>query len=79
MAGIGNKAYYRTPVLLQPAMTPYRTAIELPATEEAARTHLAIPMSAVLGVEQAAEVTQAVRAATEGRDRTALASAGEHR
>jgi dTDP-4-amino-4,6-dideoxygalactose transaminase len=79
VAGIGTKAYYRTPIHLQPAMTPYRTAIELPATEEAARTHLAIPMSAVLGAAQAAEVTQAVRAATDGRDRTALASAGEHR
>src|SRR5665213_1976267 len=71
-AGIGNKAYYRTAVHLQPAMNPYRTAVELPATEEAARTHLAIPMSAVLDAEQAAEITQAVRAAAEGRGRTAL-------
>jgi dTDP-4-amino-4,6-dideoxygalactose transaminase len=77
-AGIGSKAYYRIPIHRQPAMSPYRPAVELPATEEAARTHLAIPMSAVLGAEQAAEVTQAVRAAAEGRERTALASAGEH-
>ena len=36
------------PLHRQPAMSGYRTAVELPATEEAARTHLAIPMSAVL-------------------------------
>jgi dTDP-3-amino-3,4,6-trideoxy-alpha-D-glucose transaminase len=76
-AGIGNKAYYRTPIHRQPAMRPYRTAVELPATEEAAATHLAIPMSAVLGPEQAAEVTEAVRAARGGGERTAVASARE--
>ena len=58
-------------------MSPYRTAVELPATEEAARTHLAIPISAVLGREQATEVTDAVRAAGEGPKPTALASARE--
>ena len=73
-AGIGNKPYYRTPLHLQPAMSPYRTAVELPATEEAARTHLAIPMSAVLDAAQATEVTEAVRSATAERERTALAS-----
>jgi dTDP-4-amino-4,6-dideoxygalactose transaminase len=43
-------------------MSRYRTAVELPATDEAARSHLAIPMSAVLSADQAAEVTAAVRA-----------------
>jgi dTDP-4-amino-4,6-dideoxygalactose transaminase len=62
-AGIGQKAYYRTPVHRQPAMAAYGAGVELPATEEAARTHLAIPMSAVLSPEQAAEVTDAVRRA----------------
>jgi dTDP-3-amino-3,4,6-trideoxy-alpha-D-glucose transaminase len=61
-AGHGQKAYYRTPVHLQPAMLDYGAAAELPATAEVARTHLAIPMSPVLGPEQAAEVTAAVRA-----------------
>ena len=75
-AGIGNKAYYRTPLHLQPAMTPYRTTVELPATDEAARTHLAIPMSAVLDREQAEEVTQVVRTARDARERTTVASAG---
>jgi dTDP-4-amino-4,6-dideoxygalactose transaminase len=61
-AGIGHKAYYRVPVHRQPAMAHLGTGVELPATDEVARTHLAIPMSPVLGAEQAAEVTGAVRA-----------------
>jgi dTDP-4-amino-4,6-dideoxygalactose transaminase len=59
-AGIGVKAYYRVPLHRQPAMAPYPPAVELPGTEEAARTHLAIPMSPVLTREQAAEVVAAV-------------------
>jgi dTDP-4-amino-4,6-dideoxygalactose transaminase len=57
-AGIGCKAYYRTPIHRQPAM---RTDVELPGTDEAARTHLAIPMSPVLSAAQADEVTAAIR------------------
>jgi dTDP-3-amino-3,4,6-trideoxy-alpha-D-glucose transaminase len=56
-AGHGQKAYYRTPVHLQPAMRGYSNGASLPATDEVARTHLAIPMSPVLSREQAAEVT----------------------
>jgi dTDP-4-amino-4,6-dideoxygalactose transaminase len=62
-AGVGNKAYYRTPVHRQPAMARYGAGVELPATEEIARTHLAIPMSPVLDADQAAEVVAAARAA----------------
>ena len=61
-AGIGQKAYYRVPVHRQPSMRDYPPRVDLPATTEVARTHLAIPMSAVLSAEQAAEVTDAVRA-----------------
>jgi dTDP-4-amino-4,6-dideoxygalactose transaminase len=61
-AGHGQKAYYRTPVHEQPAMREYAGGSALPATAEVARTHLAIPMSPVLGPEQAAEVTATVRA-----------------
>ena len=60
--GIGHKAYYRMPVHRQPAMRGYAAGVELPVTDELARTHLAIPMSPVLTREQAAEVTAAVRA-----------------
>ena len=66
-AGIGNKAYYRVPTHRQPAMREYAPAGALPGTDEAARTHLAIPISPVLSREQAAEVTAAVRDA--GLDR----------
>ncbi|MEA2226612.1 MAG: hypothetical protein QOF04_242 [Solirubrobacteraceae bacterium] len=61
--GIGHKAYYRVPTHLQPAMAEWGAALDLPGTGEAARTHLAIPMSPVLTAEQAAEVTAAVREA----------------
>jgi dTDP-4-amino-4,6-dideoxygalactose transaminase len=66
-AGIGHKAYYRVPTHLQPAMREYAPDRELPGTGEAARTHLAIPMSPVLSAEQAGEVTGAIRDAGLGR------------
>jgi dTDP-4-amino-4,6-dideoxygalactose transaminase len=59
-AGIGNKRYYATPLHRQAAMRPW-SDVELPGTDEAARTHLAIPMSPVLTREQADEVVAAVR------------------
>jgi len=37
--------------------------VTLPGTEEAARTHLAIPISPVLSGEQVEQVVSAVRAA----------------
>jgi dTDP-3-amino-3,4,6-trideoxy-alpha-D-glucose transaminase len=65
-AGIGHKVYYRVPAHRQPAMADHPPAVELPGTDEAARTHLAIPMSPVLGREQADEVVAAVRDARLG-------------
>jgi dTDP-4-amino-4,6-dideoxygalactose transaminase len=64
-AGIGCKAYYRVPLHRQAAMRPW-SDVELPGTDEAARTHLAIPMSPVLTREQAEEVVAAVRDADLG-------------
>jgi len=61
--GVGHKAYYRTPVHRQPAMAEFGAGVELPATDEVARTHLAVPMSPVLAREQVDEVVDAVRAA----------------
>jgi dTDP-3-amino-3,4,6-trideoxy-alpha-D-glucose transaminase len=66
-AGVGHKAYYRVPTHLQPAMREYAPHVPLPGTDEAARTHLAIPMSPVLSPEQAGEVAAAVRDAGLGR------------
>jgi dTDP-4-amino-4,6-dideoxygalactose transaminase len=59
-AGIGHKAYYRTPVHLQPAMRDLAAGRALPGTEVAARQHLAIPMSAVLDAQQVRAVVTAV-------------------
>lgn len=66
-AGIGHKIYYRVPTHEQPAMREYAPANALPGTAEAARTHVAIPMSPVLSREQADEVVAAIRDAGLGR------------
>jgi dTDP-3-amino-3,4,6-trideoxy-alpha-D-glucose transaminase len=60
-AGVGSKAYYRVPAHQQPSMLEWGADAELPATDEVARTHLAIPISPVMGREQAAAVVAAVR------------------
>jgi dTDP-3-amino-3,4,6-trideoxy-alpha-D-glucose transaminase len=60
-AGIGHKPYYRTPVHRQLPMREWGAGVDLPGTEQAARTHLAIPMSPVLTPAQAEEVVAAVR------------------
>lgn len=61
--GIGQKAYYRTPVHRQPAMREYGANARLPATDELAETHLAIPMSPVLDRLDAIQVVSAIREA----------------
>jgi dTDP-4-amino-4,6-dideoxygalactose transaminase len=58
---IGAAGYYRTPVHRQPAMRPFAGGAELPATDEAAAQHLAIPISPVLDRQAAIEVTSAIR------------------
>jgi dTDP-3-amino-3,4,6-trideoxy-alpha-D-glucose transaminase len=60
-AGIGARAYYRTPVHAQPPMAQWAPSHDLPGTTEAARTHLAIPMSAALTAAQTDEVCTAIR------------------
>ena len=61
-AGIECRPYYRTPVHRQEAMRRWGEGVDLPATEYASQTHLAIPMSPLLGREQADEVVGALRA-----------------
>jgi dTDP-4-amino-4,6-dideoxygalactose transaminase len=61
---IQTRPYYRVPAHRQPAMAAYAGGAPLPGTEEAARTHLAIPMSPVLTREQAEEVVEAIRCAS---------------
>ena len=67
-AEIGHKAYYRVPIHRQPAMREFG-AVDLPVTDELARTHLAIPMSPVLSREQVAEVSEAAHAVVANRMR----------
>jgi dTDP-4-amino-4,6-dideoxygalactose transaminase len=59
-AGIGQKAYYRVPAHLQPAMRGWPPAVELPGTDEVAASHLAIPMSPLLSRPQAELVVSAI-------------------
>ncbi len=62
-AGIQARGYYRTPVHRQPAMAGWGAAADLPATDEVARTHLALPIGPELTAEQAGQVVAALRAA----------------
>ena len=61
--GIGARGYYRTPVHRQPAMADWGRDARRPGTDEAARTHLAIPMSPVLDRLDAIQVVSAIREA----------------
>ena len=56
--GIGARGYYRTPCHRQAPMRDYATA-ELPATDELARTVIALPMGPELSTEQAEAVVAA--------------------
>jgi dTDP-4-amino-4,6-dideoxygalactose transaminase len=48
--GIEARGYYRTPSHRQPALEPYVTReVSLVATDELARTNLALPMGPTLG------------------------------
>lgn len=64
-AGVGARPYYRRPLHRQPAMASFvGPGLTLPATDELSATNLALPISPVLGDEQAREVVAALAAAT---------------
>ena len=65
-ARVGHRGYYRTPLHRQPALRAFAAATPLPATEEAARTNVALPMNPLLSVRDAAEVVAAVASARNG-------------
>ena len=56
--GVGARRYYTVPVHRQPATQRYATA-ELPGTDEAARTGIALPMGTGLSEEDVREVVEA--------------------
>jgi dTDP-4-amino-4,6-dideoxygalactose transaminase len=57
--GIGARGYYRVPVHRQPAMAGFAEGARLPATDEVARTHLALPMGTQLTDDMVLEVVAA--------------------
>jgi dTDP-4-amino-4,6-dideoxygalactose transaminase len=59
-AGIEARAYYRVPVHRQPAMTEFGD-VELPGTEEAARTNFAIPMGTGLQSDHVDQVVHTLQ------------------
>jgi dTDP-4-amino-4,6-dideoxygalactose transaminase len=68
-AGIGARSYYRVPVHRQPAMAMWAHPTQnasLPGTDEAARRHLAIPISAAITREQVREVVDAIARCASG-------------
>ena len=63
-SGVAAQGYYRSPVHLQPAMARFvPDGLELPGTDEAARTNVALPMGTQLSDEDVREVVQACAAA----------------
>jgi dTDP-4-amino-4,6-dideoxygalactose transaminase len=59
-AGIAARGNYRVPVHRQRPMAPYAAGVELPGTDEAAATNLALPMGPTLGSEVARAVAVAL-------------------
>jgi dTDP-4-amino-4,6-dideoxygalactose transaminase len=62
-AGIETRALYERPVHRQPAMTSYANAADLPGTDLAARTNLALPIAPGRTSEDAHSVVEALRQA----------------
>jgi dTDP-4-amino-4,6-dideoxygalactose transaminase len=60
---INARSYYRTPVHRQPAIEPLAGGVELPATDELARTNLAVPMGPTIGRDEAEQVVAALEQA----------------
>jgi dTDP-4-amino-4,6-dideoxygalactose transaminase len=66
-AKIEARPNYERPLHRQTAMEPYAVGAELPATEEAARSNLALPMGPTRGAETVRLVVEALRQAVNCR------------
>ena len=62
-AGVASRSYYRVPVHRQPAMAPWPPDGDLPGTERAAHTNLALPMGPTLGPAAATAVANTLSTA----------------
>jgi len=60
---IETRALYERPIHRQPAMTPYAQGTDLPGTDLAARTNLALPIGAARTVAEVRTVVDALRQA----------------
>ncbi len=61
-AGIGARGYYRIPVHRQKGMRDYASGVELPGTDRAAATNLALPMGPTYSADIARMVVEALEA-----------------
>jgi dTDP-4-amino-4,6-dideoxygalactose transaminase len=61
--GIETRAVYERPIHRQPAMTPYAKGADLPGTDHAARTNLALPIAPARSPADARSVVDALRQA----------------
>jgi dTDP-4-amino-4,6-dideoxygalactose transaminase len=61
-AGIEARPLYERPIHQQPAMEQFATGPDLPGTDAASKTSLALPMGPTRGAETARSVVQALRA-----------------
>jgi dTDP-4-amino-4,6-dideoxygalactose transaminase len=59
-AGIESRAYYRVPVHRQPAMREFGD-VQLPGTDEVARTNLALPMGTGLQEDHVEQVVHTLQ------------------
>jgi dTDP-4-amino-4,6-dideoxygalactose transaminase len=59
-AGIGSRGCYRVPVHRQPGMARYGSGAELPGTDQAAATNLALPMGPTYDADTARAVVAAL-------------------
>jgi dTDP-4-amino-4,6-dideoxygalactose transaminase len=59
-SGIQARGYYRTPTHRQPGMARFADGVELPGTDEAAATNLALPMGPTYGEDVARAVVDAL-------------------
>jgi dTDP-4-amino-4,6-dideoxygalactose transaminase len=65
--GVQSRVYYGIPVHRQAALRAHAADVELPVTDELARTHLAIPVGPTVGSDQLEAVVSAVAGALVAR------------
>ncbi|MGH2905530.1 MAG: DegT/DnrJ/EryC1/StrS family aminotransferase [Solirubrobacterales bacterium] len=65
-AGVEARGYYRTPIHRQSAMSEFGEGVELPGTERASATNIALPISPAITPDQVGQVVEALAKATAG-------------